>query len=512
MVNSVTGEPVKRVLVRLQGFRTDSEAGIQTPTIFTDNGGRFMFSSLPQGDYTVVVQKPGFSQDFRMSSQNIHLADSRDQIQLRLAPLATITGKVLDQDKLPVRSLTVVALTERVIGGRAQRFEGSSATTDDRGVYRLSSLNPGDYVIKVTGRTGATSLYAGDSTPLIGLDEEGFRPVYSGGAQKLVSALPIHVDSGSEAHSDLTVAFERAFRIRGSLTKQVPRQTVSFELLTPGEYASPARVTLNGDTGKFEISDVVPGSYILRATQGGTRGEVPVNITHGDVDGLFLPLAAPVDIKVITHFANLPPKQEGLSDLATQMGIVANCMVSLRPTGNTSLRDRDLSSNRNVNGNETLIGGVFPGTYRVETQCFGAYPKTVLSGNNDLLVNPILTLAQEMEPAPIEITALHGGGDIHGTFPEKSVSDADQPWVIAAPRSGPPFATPAFRSDTENGHGDFNFVLPNLAPGDYAVWVVAKGQTTPFREPSFLQSLSPGSSVRVDDNSKNLITLTEVVK
>ena len=67
VLNSVTGEPISRALVRI--------SGLVQRTAFTDAEGRFEIDGLPAGPVDVELQKPGYyrQQDARMNLSLIHI-------------------------------------------------------------------------------------------------------------------------------------------------------------------------------------------------------------------------------------------------------------------------------------------------------------------------------------------------------------------------------------------------------------------------------------------------------
>ncbi len=518
VLNSVTGEPVTRALVQLQGFHPSSEnppGRAETATAFTDPSGAFRFDALEAGQYSIFARKPGFATDPGNFQQSlIELTASKDSIPIRLAPLGVITGRIADQDGTPARSIDVIALRIAIVNGERQKTQAASTKTDDRGIFRFAHLNPGRYYVRAAGLTGGTSIYAAANPSLSGLDEEGFRPVYAGGAAQLESATPVQVEPGTEARADITLKFEKAFKIRGSLTGFVPRRTASFELLSRGETAIRVRAYLNGDSGTFEIQDVVPGVWLLRVTQGETRGEAAVQISGGDIEGLAVALAPPVAITVVTRFANSPPapapnsNPPGSPDGGFQRFVRGGggCNASLHPVADAA------PVGGTIPGNRSAVS-VFPGSYNVRVNCFSSYPTSVLSGTNDLLVNPVLTVAPGELPPPIEITALYGGATISGTISSDLIGSAQTSIVLAVPRTsggaGPVIAM-VMRQGAERS--DLPFQFRGLAPGAYTIWAIPNATDVPYREPAFLQSLTGGLTVEADEKSEKKITLTEVVK
>jgi hypothetical protein len=62
---------------------------------------------------------------------------------------ASISGTVLDDQNDPVVGVPVRVLMKVRVAGRARYAAGPSAVTDDRGMYRLSGLSTGEYIVHV---------------------------------------------------------------------------------------------------------------------------------------------------------------------------------------------------------------------------------------------------------------------------------------------------------------------------------------------------------------------------
>jgi hypothetical protein len=187
--------------------------------------------------------------------------------------------------------VNIQALESRLRDGRRVISKPRSVATDDRGQYRLWNLSAGNYFVKAAGRSGATRLYIGDRGPSFD-SHQSFKPVYYGGAQSLSSASPVSLKPSEHAQADFTLSLQPATKIQGTLTNFTPYQTVQFELLSGTAEDSANRVALNSSTGRFEMQDVAPGNYRLRATQGSadqrTRAEVDVQVPPSGVKDVAL--------------------------------------------------------------------------------------------------------------------------------------------------------------------------------------------------------------------------------
>ena len=145
------GKPVARIPQGLAGA-SDGRS------ILTTADGYFVFRDLPAGRYTVGVRALGFAAI--SSSQVIEISDNEKPapIPVRLWRYASIGGRVVDERGEPVVGMIVNALRRSTSGGRVVMSRAGSSVasvgiTDDRGVYRIAELTPGDYAVGVLSTT-----------------------------------------------------------------------------------------------------------------------------------------------------------------------------------------------------------------------------------------------------------------------------------------------------------------------------------------------------------------------
>jgi len=152
VVDALDGRPVADARVTLGG----SVAGVNPTEVLTDAEGRFVFMNLPRGSFTITATKPGFTQGAfgrrrpGGTLQPIVLADERiSDLRIPIWKNAVITGRVTDEAGEPLIGTSVSALQRTIIAGKRKLSLIASARTDDRGLYRISSLPPGDYVVVI---------------------------------------------------------------------------------------------------------------------------------------------------------------------------------------------------------------------------------------------------------------------------------------------------------------------------------------------------------------------------
>lgn len=518
VINSITGEPVQRALVQIIRYMPGQPAAPgrpSTPTppyvarTLSDASGGFRFTELAAGNYSVSAQKPQYMADEKNIVNTVDLTASALDVKLQLSPLAVITGKVVDQDGQPVWAAGVVASSVAVVDGLRRTNNDRTVSTDERGVFRLWNLQPGRYFLKAAGRSASTYSYVGDNSPQF-FGDQGFAPAYHGGGGTLDTAAPLEIKPGTETHADLTVRTEPAHAIRGTFANFVAHRAVRFELLSSGESRPASPVSVNSDTGRFEIQGVVPGEYVLHVTQDETSADIAVNVAAADVNGVSLTLVPGVDLKVLTLIANPAADQVPEGQLVRGPSGRASCTITLHPADGRSARA--YMASRPDRDGEGTIHGVTAGIYRAVASCYGAYAQSILWGTQDLLTNPILNVNTGSEPTPIQVVAARGGGTITGKVTAETSGKLGSVSVLIVPQfaesTGPVEETAV---PVEEASGQY-FQVQNLAPGSYLVYAFSGEDNLEFRNPAFLQSLTGGLRVQVEDNAQKSIELTEVIR
>jgi hypothetical protein len=153
VVDAGDQRPVPNAEVTLGGaLRT-----VPNTRVLTDADGRFVFMDLPAGTYTLTATKLGYA-DGALGrrrplgpTQSVTLGDAERVagLEIPLWRFAVITGRVVDEAGEPLVGIAVQVLARSVVAGRLRFVPGTVGRTDDRGIYRIASLTPGDYVVAV---------------------------------------------------------------------------------------------------------------------------------------------------------------------------------------------------------------------------------------------------------------------------------------------------------------------------------------------------------------------------
>lgn len=111
--------------------------------IITDAEGRFVLRDLPKGSFSYSVDVPGYFGT--SSSRSVGEGERVRDFKITMQKYGVITGMILDDVGDPAVNVSVRAMRRDRTGFQFVTED----KTDDRGIYRLADLRPGDYAIAV---------------------------------------------------------------------------------------------------------------------------------------------------------------------------------------------------------------------------------------------------------------------------------------------------------------------------------------------------------------------------
>jgi hypothetical protein len=158
VVDATTGRPVPGVVVTPAGAAADpGPGGIAPARVLTNANGQFVLRGLSKGSLVLTATKGGYvnatygQRRPGGSTQPIPVnADQRiNDVEIRIWKFASIGGTIVDEAGDPVVGTRVQALMRTFVAGRRRAVPAGGASTDDRGVYRIAGLTPGDYLLAV---------------------------------------------------------------------------------------------------------------------------------------------------------------------------------------------------------------------------------------------------------------------------------------------------------------------------------------------------------------------------
>lgn len=152
MVSKTDARPLARTRITIR----DAKDAKKFAWTITSEDGKFAFSGLPAGKYSLTGAKRGFiaasyDQHDQYSTAIVTAAGfDTESLLLRLAPDAVIAGKVLDEANDPVRHATVTLYYDDHSSGLDQVRQSRSAQTNDLGEYEVTPLRPGTYYLSAS--------------------------------------------------------------------------------------------------------------------------------------------------------------------------------------------------------------------------------------------------------------------------------------------------------------------------------------------------------------------------
>jgi protocatechuate 3,4-dioxygenase beta subunit len=321
-VNSTDGRPLAGAQVTLILEREWTER----LTVTTGVSGDFEFSGVRAGAYHREAFKSGYSLPGyeAVSRPTLSAADSGPMLEVRdgenrngadltLAPWAALTGRLLDEYGEPLDHARVRLFQVRYQAGRRGlvQVDVGPASTDDRGVYRLYGVPPGQYIVRASiGDVGTANI-------------PGYVPSYFPGTAVVAQARYVALAQSEELGGvDFALVPGHTARIAGRLLDARGRPTSggSVQLLPSAASSMTIGVASGARTfpdGRFEFVNVPPGRYVIQASRGrlaswaeGEFGSWPVLVGNGDITGLVLQASAGSEITGEVSFdgvARRPP-------------------------------------------------------------------------------------------------------------------------------------------------------------------------------------------------------------
>jgi hypothetical protein len=365
-----SGQPARRARVSLSGAEL---RGSLSKT--TDAEGRFAFAKLPAGRYSLTVSKSAhvsatYGQHRPGSGRPgtpIQLADGqRFEARLQLPRGGAITGTVLDEHAEATPAIPVRAMRYVMQNGQRTLQSAGTGTTDDRGVFRIFGLQPGDYVVCATprGATGsdaermqaeveamrraAESVAQREATEARALqdrltflqsqmnDEQqatGYSPICFPGTPATANASAVSLGVGEERGGvDFQLQLVPLARIEGTVMNPggAPLQNLQVTLMPAGDLPSiDTRSTRPGPDGRFSMSGVPPGQYMMvaRATVGPppgaarTAAQAQAQAAQGRA----------IEMSVTRGTASEQVRLWSMTDISIDGRNLTNVMLSLQP-------------------------------------------------------------------------------------------------------------------------------------------------------------------------------------
>ena len=152
VTEALTGSPLARTLIQIEPIPGTPGAA---QSVRAGERGQFEFGALAAGGWVLKATRPGFlpieNGQRRWNSAGFPLivaADDAPFVSLRMQRFGAVLGTVRDENEIGIADFDVTAWRTTQPPRLVARGK-----TDDRGIYRISGLEPGTYVIRSAAHT-----------------------------------------------------------------------------------------------------------------------------------------------------------------------------------------------------------------------------------------------------------------------------------------------------------------------------------------------------------------------
>ena len=556
VVSADLGRPVRRATVTAAG--AGDNRSLQTAQ--TDEQGAFAFPKLGPGEYTLSANKGGFVESIYGQRQpgsgrlgtpiRLTAGQQLKDLSLPLARGGVLTGVVLDEVGDPAFGIAVRAYKWVMKSGERTLMDTASGVTDDRGIYRIPALLPGEYVagvvppagdlmsiklnglteyVKVIGVVEGRYELSGD-TPVVarardgaggtGPPKTGFARSFYPGVGQAGVATAITLGPGEERPGvDFSLQVVPLARVTGTVMSPTgPVSGATVQLVDtsqpPGFGARTAR-TSNG--GSFVFDSVTPGQYSL-TTRAAQKGAPQLEAGAREAVEFLAKAADNLKAAQVGNAINAASLMWGATEIAVDGRDQPDVQLMLQPgttvagrvvtdTGaevaysRMSLGLSPIGAQKNELGivgpaavdatGRFTIKGVPPGRYRITVM--GGMPgghsmASAVFGGQDILDVP-LEMTGTPGPADGLVTLTTKTTELTGTIQDAAGQPASGVTVIVFPSDERFWAPESRRIQGVRPATDGRYQVRNLPPGDYRLVVVSDVEPGRWFDPAFLRQL-----------------------
>jgi hypothetical protein len=414
--------------------------------------------------------------------------------------------------------------------GDRRLVPAGQAQTDDRGIYRVWGLNPGDYYVSAVARNeggrGAPAAVAAAMADALGgrggaggrgaaagrggrgfafaagdlndQDQLMYAPTYYPGVGAVADARPVTVGVSQEVVGiDFGLQLVRTARVSGHVENPDGSWTAQGNVtLSPQGNVRNGGLGNNlggrvGSDGQFSIANVPPGLYTLRARNNDRDAPLstsqPLSVSNGDVGNVIVVLQTGGSVSGTIVF------QPGSTSPPTDLTQVRLSAPSSEPDENTGP-----TPNPRVNRDGTFtIDGVTVGAHLFRPNGGGGLRgwnlKSVTIDGRDVTDIPV-SIRSGQKVNNVVMTFTDKVNEINGTVTDAQGGAVTEYTVLAFSTNNAVWRPQSRQIATARPDQTGMFKIRNLPAGDYYVVTVDPSEQGEWFDPAYLDQHRGGAS------------------
>jgi hypothetical protein len=293
VINAQNSRTVPRASVHLTGLK-----GAGSKSTRADVSGHFIFEHVEPGQYKLTAERQGFFSDERKREHQptveVVAGQYLKDVPVRLMPTAVVSGEIVDEYNDALQNVEVKLLARQVRLGQMYLSPAGKTITDDRGQYRIAGLRPGTYYLAAEYKNNHAAMEtfkialadrilerppagAAKQTEPFHLEMPDtsnksftYPPLFYPGSGDFQQAQSIRLNPGDEIAADFIFVSAPVVSIKGRVTDGMSGAPAANAVVaaywTDYVEGEGIEAKVSPTDGTFEIQDVAPGFYKVRAT------------------------------------------------------------------------------------------------------------------------------------------------------------------------------------------------------------------------------------------------------
>jgi hypothetical protein len=470
-----------------------------TQSVTTSDDGRFEFSGVPAGKFSLTGAKRGFI--FAGYDQHDQYATAivtgagvdTENLVLKLSPQALIGGRVLDEASEPVRNASVTLYRDNHLEGVHEIQTFRIAQTNDLGNFEVDEVAPGMYFLAVDAQPWYAIHPSGPAPASVDPAFDVSYPVtYYGDVMEPESASPITVRGGERLQLDLHLNPVPSLHLLLHVPASQPNQ-YSFAQLEHSSFngSVPVRAATTGmsSSGTWEISGIPAGKYNVRliGQNGAQLNGIEVNGTNQEFDASSAEALCTLNVTLTA---------------GTQASAPFSVLLRSRNGPSATMKMADSKG-------QAKFENLAPGRYELEILSQGrAVGIAGISAEGGSISGRSITLAAGAA-ATVSLSLGTGNAEVQGI-----AKLAGKPFagamVVLVP-TNQDGNIDLFRRDQSDLDG--TFIFHNVLPGSYRVVAIEDGWDLDWSQPEVIAGYAKrGIPFQVADKAGQSLTLPAAVE